>query len=180
MKTSRRGFTLVELMVAIIIVAALAAIAVPIVRKGIAKSHEATCLSNLRQIGLGLEAYLQDNSQRMPVWDTSRPSKESDTPVIETGLEPYLGEDASVFECPADREQFRLTGSSYSWNSLLNDQPVAKLELAFGSFVITDNPSRIPLVLDKESWHPGGDAGEKNYLYADLSAEGRMRLSAGP
>lgn len=179
MKSRLRGFTLVELMIAIIIVAGLAAITIPIARSAIGKSRQASCVNNLRQLGTGLELYLQENFQRMPEWQQSRASENEDVPVLETELVQYLG-DSSVFECPADREEYRKTGSSYSWNPLVNGQNAGELELGFGGFVITDNPSRIPLILDKENWHPGGGGeGSKNYLYADQTAEKRLRLSVG-
>lgn len=165
-----------ELLVVVVIIAALAGIAFPLIRTGVRKSQKATCLTHLRQIGTGLELYLQENFQKMPKdWQMSRASREEDVPVLETELAPYLGEDA-VFECPADNEQFRATGSSYAWNPLVNGEPAGDLEMGFGGFVITDDPSRIPLVFDKEGWH----GGTQNYLYADQSAEGRVRLSVGP
>lgn len=169
--SARRGFTLIELLVALVIIAALAAIAYPVIRSGIQSSQRAACLSNLKQIGIGLEAWLQDHNQRMPEWEAGRRSREEDIPVLETGLAPYLAE-ATVFECPADPEQYRKTGSSYFWNTTQNGLRVTSLEF-FG----TDQPERIPLVTDKEAWH--GDPIGTNFLYADRSAENRVRFAPG-
>jgi prepilin-type N-terminal cleavage/methylation domain-containing protein len=56
----RRGFTLVELLVVIAIVAILAAILFPVFAQAREKARQTTCLSNLRQMGLGLQMYWQD------------------------------------------------------------------------------------------------------------------------
>jgi prepilin-type N-terminal cleavage/methylation domain-containing protein len=53
-RQSRRGFTLVELLVVLAIVAVLTAIIVPMLQASIAASRRAACVSNLRQIGVGI------------------------------------------------------------------------------------------------------------------------------
>lgn len=171
---NRRGFTLVELLVTLVIVAALAAIAYPIIRSGVRSAHQAGCLTNLRQIGTGLELYLQEHGQRMPELEAGRRSREEDLPVLETVLIDYV-ESESVFECPADPGEFRRSGSSYLWNTTQNGLHVTKL-----SFFGTDQPSRIPLVIDKEAWHSGGGKGTSNFLYADQTAENRLRFAVSP
>ena len=60
------GFTLIELLVVIAIIAILAAILFPVFTKARAKSWEATCLSNLKQITLGMMMYTQDHDGRFP------------------------------------------------------------------------------------------------------------------
>jgi len=145
------GFTLTELLVVIAIIATLGGIAYPVSMSMIAKSREASCLGNLRQIGAGLQAYLSDNNQRMPVLALGRASKSSLEPVLETVLLPYVG-GADVFRCPADHKRFADTGSSYNWNVTQNGLHITKLS----SFGIEDRPELIPLVSDKESWHPNG------------------------
>ncbi|MFU8894075.1 MAG: type II secretion system protein [Luteolibacter sp.] len=170
----RFGFTLVEMLVVIGIIASLAAIGSLVIRTGIRSAHKANCLSNLRQIGVGLELYLQDHSQRMPVLMAGRRSRHEDVPVLETVLLEYV-ESELVFQCPADSEEFLKTGSSYMWNPTQNGLHVTQL-----SFFNTDDPSRIPLIVDKESWHPGGDGGSSNFLYADRTADNRLRFATAP
>jgi hypothetical protein len=162
------------MMVVVLIIASLSAIGTLVVRSGVRSAHKANCLSNLRQIGMGLELCLQDNSQRMPVMLAGRRSRDEDVPVLETVLLEYV-ENELVFKCPADSEEFAKTGSSYMWNPTQNGLHVTQL-----SFFNTDEPSRIPLVVDKESWHPGGSDGSSNFLYADRSAENRLRLDVSP
>jgi prepilin-type N-terminal cleavage/methylation domain-containing protein len=158
-----RGFTLTELMVVLVIIAALSAIAYPAIRFVRGRADRTACLSNLRQIGVGLESWLQDHNQTMPEWQAGRKSRNEVVPVLETELKPYL-DDEVIFHCPADREIFRKSGSSYLWNTTQNGRPRAALSF-FGQ---TENLQRIPLVTDKEDWHSGQSG--VNYLYADMSA----------
>jgi prepilin-type N-terminal cleavage/methylation domain-containing protein len=95
-----RGFTLIELLAVIAIVALLAALGIPAIRIGIARAQSAKCLGNLREIGVGLNAWLADNNMTMPPLAAGRKSRDENVPVIDTVLAPYLP-DARVFACPA-------------------------------------------------------------------------------
>jgi len=61
-----RAFTLIELLVVIAIIAALAALMLPGLASARDKGWRAACLSNLRQIGLALNAYASDYDGKIP------------------------------------------------------------------------------------------------------------------
>ena len=61
--TKRHGFTLIELLVVIAIIAILAAILFPVFAKAREKARQISCLSNMKQLGLGFIQYNQDNDE---------------------------------------------------------------------------------------------------------------------
>lgn len=71
-RTSRRGFTLVELLVVIGIIAVLISILLPTISRARRSAKTISGLSNLKQIGLGLRLYAQDYKDSMPYgWMTN-------------------------------------------------------------------------------------------------------------
>ncbi len=64
--SSRKGFTLIELMIVIAIIAILAAILVPNFIRARAQGQLTACKSNLKNIGTALEMYATDNGGRYP------------------------------------------------------------------------------------------------------------------
>ena len=61
-----RGFTLVELLVVMTIIGIMAGMIMPQISKSLEKVRRTACSSNLRQVGLALHAYAQDNEGRYP------------------------------------------------------------------------------------------------------------------
>ncbi len=62
-RRNRNGFTLIELLVVIGIIAILAAMLFPVFSRVRRLAHERTCVSNLRQIGMAVYLYLQENNE---------------------------------------------------------------------------------------------------------------------
>lgn len=69
-RNQKKGFTLIELMIVIAIIAILAAILVPNFLKARAQGQLTACKSNLKNIGTAAEMYATDNGGRYPQQET--------------------------------------------------------------------------------------------------------------
>ena len=63
----RRAFTLIELLVVIAIISILAALLVPAVKKAKFAALNALCISNMRQIAVGMSVYMNDRDMNFPI-----------------------------------------------------------------------------------------------------------------
>ena len=95
-RSTQKAFTLVELLVVIAIIAILAAILFPVFARARENARRSSCLSNLKQIGLGFLQYNQDYDENCPM--ISFPS-----PAVSwtTSTQPYL-KSVQIFRCPSD------------------------------------------------------------------------------
>jgi prepilin-type N-terminal cleavage/methylation domain-containing protein/prepilin-type processing-associated H-X9-DG protein len=108
----RRGFTLIELLVVIAIIAILAAILFPVFAQAREKARAGACLSNMKQMALGVHMYAQDYDEMTPpyqdgVFDFGNPDpatrKKSDGPWRVNYLwclTPYL-KNQQIQSCPS-------------------------------------------------------------------------------
>lgn len=102
----KRGFTLIELLVVIAIIAILASILFPVLTKARDKARQTQCITNVRQLAIAIQMYVQENGSRYPsrTWDAD--------------IRTYVGSDA-IFKCPNDPTGDVGTPNSYGYNGLL-------------------------------------------------------------
>jgi prepilin-type N-terminal cleavage/methylation domain-containing protein/prepilin-type processing-associated H-X9-DG protein len=96
------GFTLIELLVVIAIIAILAAILFPVFAQAREKARQTSCLSNEKQMGLGILMYAQDYDETMPIpgWNPiTAPNGSVSCYTWRYAIQPYL-KNSQIMLCP--------------------------------------------------------------------------------
>lgn len=182
-RTTKQAFTLIELLVVIAIIAILAAILFPVFAKAREEARSITCISNLAQIGIAMQMYVQD-------YDESYPSIIANSSMGD-GCAPDLGwfnanggwavltypyiKSGGIYHCPSSETPFWLSGQPQGWcgtpnqfyvNQLKQDAPMGvsyfyKKAFAGGPWFdghpVMDSevalPSQNVVIYEYASWH---------------------------
>lgn len=188
-KVKRRAFTLIELLVVIAILSILAALIFPAFARAKASAKQASCLSNLRQVGASMALYMADYDDLFPrgidpvdkfrpeIWD-AYPEWQVQIPylpLLHEALQPYI-KSRELFHCPSDSGTLCIDND---WPLQLPSSPTLfntygtsyffRTEIAFRQMSQTSiqEVAAINVLFDAAGdWHPGApklDPGDSYY-----------------
>ncbi len=132
--SSRKGFTLVELLVVVAIITVMVAIIAPVGRGMIIRSRAINCSKNLRQIGMATMMYAGDNNMTLPV-TTHQRSRGGKSWTLT--LQPYASGTIN-FKCHEDPDIARVY--SYVLNDFLTPNPSGAPDLNFSILAKINRP----------------------------------------
>jgi len=167
------GFTLIELLVVIGIITLLIGILLPVLGQVRKAAQRAVCLSNLRQVGLGVEIYRFDHHDALP--QVLPFPVDPYLPALHDALSSYIDDESKIWQCPDDADNlFEDNGTSYEYllgYYFLFTYTAPEKAAAVGEF-FEDNPTVAFVVVDAEGWHPWGpDSADRDALFLDGHAE---------
>jgi prepilin-type N-terminal cleavage/methylation domain-containing protein/prepilin-type processing-associated H-X9-DG protein len=167
MSDDTKGFTLIEMLVVVAIIAVLAAILFPVFARARENARRASCQSNLKQIALGIFMYTQDYDEKFPIYNTgitynvANPQPYSWADIIQ----PYL-KSQQLYQCPSESTAPTTTNPSIA-NSGYTDYGI-NLYLTYGdmsadgtlgsagakSLAVLTQPSLTVMMFDYVSTNP--------------------------
>jgi len=160
----KTGFTLIELLVVIAIIAILAAILFPVFAKAREKARQTSCLSNVKQISLGIMMYVQDYDEEYPrIYRNASPGRMtypgggSSSGLMWYGvIFPYV-KNIQIFNCPS---------YNYKWNGNYTGKFAYgySYRVGNGTTNMADVESPATTILMADAWETPGVSSQSYYV----------------
>lgn len=185
MTSARRqfaAFTLTELLVVIGVIGMLVGILLPAVMAARMTARRTWCQSNLHQIGIALDRYVDiQGSRGIYPYAAMMPSINEDRPSLNEVLARFIESNRNVFACPADHIDRNRPGNEsakfdtyYEREGLSYEYPAFRLEgktrpeILRGRGGQRRSAATVWLIYDYDAFHaPRGELTSRNILYAD-------------
>ncbi len=189
---ARKGFSLIELLVVMGIIAILSAMLFPVFATAREKGRSARCMANLKQIGMAIDMYAQDYDERYPwakdpadhycwvIW-SDFPQWQAWIPYmpwLTDVLSPYV-RNREIWHCPSDHGFTELEDAGIPFNGKpssfqrFGTSYYYRTEIAFTGALVgsLSHPSEVNLIFDGHgSWHGRSNRRSRkrwNILFAD-------------
>ncbi len=177
---TRKGFTLIELLVVIAIIAILAAILFPVFARAREKARQSNCLSNVKQITLGIMMYVQDYDEMYPrIYRNASPGTmtypggRASTGLMWYGvIYPYV-KNIQIFNCPS---------WSYRWSGNYTGKFAYGMSyrVGNGSTLLADVKSPATTILLADSYEDPGVSSQSYYVTKNPVMDGSLYRSVIP
>ena len=188
-KMKRNAFTLIELLVVIAIIAILAAILFPVFAQAKAAAKKIASLSNLKQVGTGMQIYLADYDDNFPItyapmpgnttrynYDRLTPTPDwlmSTDPIVKSSIDSFWSNNTQPYiknyQLLADPNSVSITGlTSSPYGSAVPPSGQPMISYTYNALLngysatAVESVSRLPVL-----WNGRGKAGMVGWAYAN-------------
>ncbi len=154
----KKAFTLIELLVVIAIIAILASILFPVFARARENARRASCMNNMKQLGIGFMMYVQDHDEFFPKnsYGTGETLPCPGSPSTSCNvfwplrIQPYV-KSLQVFNCPSDNTRWRGIANDASYQiSYPYNTNFAGGDVHMSAIV---NPAQTALLADGEGYY---------------------------